>query len=180
MCRRLEVRLELVAPHVLRGGHAARYSVIGDRISRRRGLPPFLDSFSLAHELGHRWLRKAGRVMNEDEEAWCNAFAGALLVPHTPLVDLWRRGHDLGDLLAAYPNVSATCIALRIGEARLAETFVVQGEATRYVRANHAPSPDLVRLGVEAARRGRAFRAGAKAWRMPEVPRRAAVVLDLD
>lgn len=176
VCRRLSVRLELVAPHTIRGGHAARYVGFGDRIIRRRGLPPWLDAWALAHELGHRTLG-ARRV--DDEEGWCNAFAGSLLVPPEPLFDRWRRGHDLADLIECYPNVAPTCLALRVGEARLADTVVVQGVATRYVRAECEPSCELVALGVEAARSGRAHRPGvAKAWRMPEVPRRAAVVVD--
>lgn len=176
VCRRLGVRLELVAPHVIRGGHAARYVGYGDRIVRRRGLPAWLDVWALAHELGHRTL--SGRSI-EDEEGWCNAFAGALLVPPEPLFDRWRRGHDLADVIEAYPNVAPTCLALRVGEARLAGTIVIQGSAPRYVRTDVDVRGDLITLGVEAARAGCAVRPGiAKAWRMPEVPRRAAVVVD--
>jgi hypothetical protein len=181
VCRRLGVRLELVPPHVLRGNHAARYSAIGDRIIRRRGLPSHIDAFVLGHELGHRYCRQAGRPLDDLEDRWCNAFAGALLVPSEPLSAQWRRGHDLADIIEAYPNVAPTCLALRLGEARLASTVVVQGRATRYVRAECPPSSEIVMLGVEAARLGRASRHGlAKAWRMPEVSRRAAVVIDSD
>lgn len=179
LCRRLGVRLELVAPHVLRGGHAARYSGVGDRIVRRRGLPPWLDRWVIAHELGHRWRRQAGLPFEESEEGWCNAFAGALLVPGEPLFDRWKIGHDLWDLVEGYPTVAPTCLALRVGETRLAETVVVQGLCPRYVRADHEVTRELVTLAVEAARCGRAAKPGiAKAWKMPEVPRRAALVLE--
>jgi hypothetical protein len=180
LCRRLAVRLELVPPYVLRGGHAARYSAVGDKIVRRRALPTHVDAFVLAHELGHRWRYLAGVPFDEvREEHWCNAFAGALLVPGESLFTLWRRGHDLSDLMEAYPHVAATCLALRVGEARLAETVVVQGQAVRHIRASRAPGVELVALGVEAARSGRASSPGlARAWRMPEVPRRAAVIMD--
>lgn len=152
LCKRLGVRLELVAPHVLRGNHAARYAAIGDRIVRRRGLPPPRDAFLLGHELGHRYRRRAGYAFDDVEEGWCNAFAGALLVPPEPLFDRWRRGHDLGDIIDAYPHVAPTCLALRVGEARLAGTVVVQGVGVRYVRADIGPSREIVQLGVEAAR----------------------------
>jgi len=180
VCKRLGVRLELVAPHVLRGGHSARYSVVGDRIIRRRGLRPSWDAFLLGHELGHRYRRLAGRPHDDQEEAWCNAFAGALLVPSETLFYRWHRGHDLGDLIEAYPNVAPTCLALRVGEARLADTIVVQGRQPRYVRAGVAPSPEMIDVAAEAARHGRATRAGvAKAWRMIDGPTRAAVVADV-
>jgi hypothetical protein len=177
LCRRLGVRLELVAPHVLRGGHVARYTSIGDRIVRRRGLPPWLERWWIAHELGHRWLARVGRAV-EDEEGYAHAFAGALLVPAEPLFDRWRRGHDLADLIEAYPDVAPTCLALRVGEARLAGTVVIQGVGVRYVRAEIEPSREMVALGTEAARAGHAIKPGiAKAWKLPEVARRAAVVI---
>lgn len=180
LCRRLEVKLELVAPHVIRGGHAARYVGLGDRIVRRRGLPPWLDSWALAHELGHRVLVTEERDDVEDVEGWCNAFAGAVLVPREPLLARWRIGHDLADLIEAYPDIAPTCLALRVGEARIADAVVVQGRAVRYVRAGAPPTAELVTLGVEAARAGRAWKPGvAKAWRLPEVAQRAAVVVEV-
>lgn len=181
LCKRLPepVRLELVSPFVLRGNHAARYSAIGDQIIRRRGLEPWEDQWWLGHELGHRYRRRAGRPFDETEEAWCNAFAGALLVPAEPLLRGWQIGHDLGDLIERFPSVAPTCLALRLGEAELAETAIVQGAALRYVRTHHVVAPEVLKLGIEAARRGCASRVGlGKAWRLPEVPRRAAVVLD--
>jgi len=179
-CREESIRLELVAPHVLRGGHLARYNPIGDSIVRRRGLDERRDGFAIGHELGHRYWAKAGRPFGgEDEEAWCNVFAGALIMPREPLAAFWRRGHDLADLMEAYPHVSPTCIALRLGEARLAEVLVIQGTGLRYVRADVRPTDDLVQLGVEAARYGKAVRSGiGRGWRMADAFRRAAVIID--
>lgn len=181
LCRRLAVKLEVVAPFVLRGGHAGRYSAVGDRIVRRRGLPAHLEAFVLAHELGHRWRARLAIPFDESEERWCNAYAGALLVPLAPLFAVWHRGHDLADLIETYPNVAPTCLALRLGETRLARAVVVvQGRDVRHVRNTGAPGPGVVALGIEAARRGHASSPGlAKAWRMPESPNRAAVVMDV-
>jgi hypothetical protein len=179
LCKRLAVRLQLVPPHTLRGNHAARYSALGDLIVRRRGLPPQVEGFMLGHELGHRYRRHAGHPYDHSEELWCNAFAGALLVPDYALCDVWRRGHDLGDLVEMYPNVAPTCLALRVGEARLAQILIVQGTIARYVRSHCEPTPDLINLGVEAVHSGRAQRPGlAKAWRLPEAARRAAVFIE--
>jgi hypothetical protein len=174
VCRELGVRLELVAPHVIRGGHHARYVGLGDRIVRRRGLPPWLDAWALAHELGHRAL---GRRVVEDVEGWCDAFAGAMLVPAAGLFDRWRRSRDLTKLMATYPDVAPTCLALRVGETRLADVIVVQGRSLRYVRAaNDVPS--ALTLGLEAMARGHASQDGVTAWRMADAPRRAAVVAE--
>jgi hypothetical protein len=154
---------------------------VGDKIIRRRGLPPWLDGFAIAHELGHRVLVLTRRgVEGMDVESWSNAFAGALLVPDAALRAAWQIGHDLQDLIERYPNVAPTCLALRVGEARLADAVVVQGAAVRYVRSETAPTRELVELGREAARVGRVVRPGvAKAWRLADVARRAAVVVEL-
>lgn len=176
ICRDLGVRLELVAPHVLRGGHAARYTGFGDRIIRRRGMPPWMDAWAIAHELGHRTL---GARVIEDVESWCNAFAGALLVPASSLFVRWRRARSLASLFEAYPHIAPTCLSLRLGEARLADVVVVQGRTPRYVRTDRVIDSSAIDIGAEAARRGHASRAGvASAWKVADGTMRAAVILD--
>lgn len=181
LCKRLPdpVRLELVPPFTLRGNHAARYSHLTNTIIRRRGLPPQDDEWWIGHELAHRHLRRAERPFGDFEELWCNAFAAGILIPSEPLIERWRKGHDLRDLIEAFPLARPTCLALRVGELRLADTFIIQGAQARYTRAERAPSPDVVQLGAEAAQRGYVANTNARAWRLVDAPRRAAVVVDL-
>jgi hypothetical protein len=147
-------------------------------IRRAVGLPLPALLFTVAHELGHIAVRRYG-LRVQDEDPWANAFAGALLLPRDPLRLAWRKGGDLGDVVERWPNVAPTCAALRLGETGLAGTAVIQGRALRYIRMEAEPSQDLIALGVEAARAGRAMRPGiAKAWRMVDAPRRAAVVVE--
>lgn len=181
IAKRLGVTLVSAPARSILGG-VGQMGRLGDGylIRRAAGLAPSHAAFVVAHELGHVTVRRLG-LRVDDEEAWANAFAGALLLPRSPLQRVWRRGCDLGDVLEAWPNVPPTCAALRIGEARLADTIVIQGRVARYVRGEIAPSPELIPVAIEAVRSGRASRPGiAKAWRLPEVPRRAALVLDLD
>jgi len=179
VAKRLSVTIVSSPARSILGGYG-QMGRLGDGwvIRRAAGLPLPVLLFTIGHELGHIAIRRYG-VRVADEEPWCNVFAGALLLPRDPLRHAWVRGGDLGDVIERWPNVSPTCAALRLGETRLAETMVIQGRAMRYVRMEAEPSQDLIALGVEAARAGRAARPGlAKAWKMPEVPRRAAVVLE--
>lgn len=179
VAHRLGITIVSAPPRSILGG-VAQIGRLGPGylIRRARGLPVPQLIFAIAHELGHIAVRRFG-LRVDHEEAWANRFAGALLVPREPLTEAWARGGDVADALACWPSVPPTCIALRIGEAGLAETIVVQAGETRYARTEREPSQEAVRVGVQAARRGRAARSGiAKGWRMTDAPRRAAVVLE--
>lgn len=177
VAKRLGVVLATAPARAILGGVAQAGRLgSGFVIRRASGLPEPLARFAVAHELGHIAVMRHG-LTTADEEAWCNAYAGALLLPREPLAETWRRGHDLGDVLERWTNVPPTCVALRVGEAGLAGTLVVQGLAVRYTRGVRSHAPELVTLGAEAARTGRARSGVANAWRLADRAGRAAVAL---
>lgn len=179
VARRLGVTVISSPRHYLVGG-VAQAALVGKRgvIRRAKDLRGSRLLFVLGHELGHLALMRSGHVVpSASVEAWCNAFAGALLVPRAPLAEAWGIGGDLGDVLERWPDVAPTCLALRVGEAGLASSVVVQGRSVRYARAERYDERAVVDVGVEASRLGSAVRPGvAKGWRLSEVRSRAAVV----
>jgi hypothetical protein len=142
----------------------------------RKGVDGPLLLFTVAHELGHVCLRRWGRRV-EGEEAWCNAFAGALVLPHHALVEEWRRGGELRAVLRRWRHLPPTCVALRLGETHLADVFVVQQRALRYARAKVAPTPALLEVGhATAAGARRRAGPGIRAARLSDGAVRAVVV----
>ena len=134
--------------------------------------------FAIAHELGHLFQRKL-RLVAPDEESFANQFAAALLLPREPLRFAWRQSRDLEVAIAAFPAVPATCVALRLGEAGLADVFVVEAGQIKHARTNDNTSPDgIVALASRAIRAGRVALPGLHAVRLPDGHKRAAVVID--
>lgn len=180
VAKRLGVTIVSAPAHTILGGQG-QMGRLGDGwvIRRAAGLDLRALLFTVAHELGHITIRRNG-LRVPDEEPWSNVFGAALMVPREPLRDAWRRGFDLRDLAERWPSVGSTCLALRVGEARLADALVVQGRALRYVRMEAEPSQDLIEIGVEAVNSGHASRPGvARAWRISDAPRRAAVLREV-
>lgn len=129
-----------------------------------------------AHELGHVCCRMWNVIPFEWERfAWL--FAGALLVRADVAADLWRAQEDIPAVVAALPHVPATAVALALGEHGVANVAVTQWRGIRYTRARDTMPVETVAAGVAAARSGRpSRRAGVRAWRLDDMPGRAAVV----
>lgn len=77
--------------------------------------------FTIAHELGHLWALHeglgGGRLSHADEERFCNAFAAALLIPHTWLgTNAMGQPQDLPTLcrLARQAQTSVSAMLLRL------------------------------------------------------------------
>jgi hypothetical protein len=130
-----------------------------------------------AHEIGHVCCRLWNVIPREWERfAWL--FAGALLVRADVASDLWRTTGDLHEVAKALPHVPPTSVALAIGEHGVADVAVTQWRGIRYTRSRVQMPAETVSMGMAAARSGRSSRPGlARAWRLTDMPGRAAVVV---
>lgn len=181
IAKRLGVEL-LRAPRSSFVGRAfGQKARLGDRwiVRVRRGLSPRFERFVIAHELGHVIVdRDRPSAACEDEEQWCNVFAGALVLPRDPLRAAWRRSGELEELLERFPHVGPTCVALRLGELRLADVYVIERQRVAWARAERVPSREVLSLAATATRAGSAIRPGMRAVRLLDAPSRAAVALE--
>lgn len=85
---------ELWSPFSLNHGH--------DSIHVKPGLEWNTRRYTLAHEVGHWYLqeRRPAALSKEDEEAFCNEFAGELLVPREVLLEWTRRAELAGERIS--------------------------------------------------------------------------------
>lgn len=128
------------------------------------------------HELGHVACKLWNVVpFNWERFAWL--FAGALLVRAEWAADMWRRSEDLSVIFAALPHVPPTAVALAIGEHGIANVAVTQWKDIRYTRAREVMPSTALDAGMAATKTGQpTSRVGVRAWRLDDMPGRAAVV----
>lgn len=178
VARRLGVAL-FVAPKSARWAELGERAIVNgeERIYVRSGLSPQVRNLVIGHELGHvivaRWRMTMAKPI---EEQWCNRFGASLLAPSRSVRSAWRG--DVHAFCARWPHVPSTCMALRIGEARLASVFVTEGRNVRYARATCPPPGDVADLARRALAENRIERPGIRAARLPDVRRRVAIVVD--
>lgn len=108
--RKLAIRFQL-APPVTTGrltivtrrlGARVAYATAGDALGCLRedrgdwvielseDVEPHRSLFTHAHELGHLYLRQAGKSYSASEETWCNEFAAELLAPEQFVIEYLR------------------------------------------------------------------------------------------
>lgn len=177
VAKRVDVRLIRSPKHFMLGGGLGQRGMLDGRhvVRVRAGLSEHVERFVVAHELGHVAARR-WNLRLDDEEGWCNAFAGALMLPRRSVRSAWTKLGDLAEFVVHWPHVPPTCAALRLGEIRAADVYVVQGRQVIYARAEEVSGGDILRAASEALDIGSTERAGLRAARLPEVARRAAVM----
>jgi hypothetical protein len=180
LCKRLGITIVTAPRGTLVGRNFAQTGTLNGQplVRVRRGLPPWLEAFHLLHEATHILLKR-WRVEREDEEEIANGVAGAIAVPRDPLRRVWRRGEDLRDVIEAWPDVGPTCCALRVGEARLADSIVTIGSRVIYARSERPADARLLEVAAEAARGVAIIRNGLGAYPLADGKRRAAVLCEL-
>lgn len=129
------------------------------------------------HELGHVCCR-LWNIVPRDWERFAWIFSAALLVRADVAADLWRETPTLPHLTSALPHVPPTSIALALGEHGIADVAVTQWKSIRYTRARTLVPAETISAGVAAAKSGAAHRGVVRAWRLDDMPGRAAVVVD--
>ena len=175
VARRFGVRVKKVARHALRLTPASAVHLeSGWLIAVREDTAVATAQFCIAHEVLHVACRR-WKIVPEDWEGFANAGAAALLVPSGCLQEKWHQHRNVRKTFAAWPHCPPTATTLRLGECGIAPTWITQGDEVRYRRAESSP-PEVTSIGSEAARRGQATRPGLRATRLPDAPRRAAVV----
>lgn len=96
---------------------------VSDRVRRER------QHMSVAHELGHWALTRAGEPDSEDGARW---IGGALMLPRRVLDRDLRSGWSITRLRSRHVNASAEAIATRVTQLRSAVVTVVdQGRARK-------------------------------------------------
>lgn len=130
-----------------------------------------------AHELGHVCCR-LWNITPHDWERFAWIFSAAMLVRADVAADLWRERSSFPHLIAQLPHVPPTSIALALGEHGIADVAVTQWKSIRYTRARAPVPEETIRAGIAAARSGAARRGSVRAWRLDDMPGRAAVVVD--
>lgn len=170
---------------VYKAPRSAKWSELGervrvngeDRVYLRSDVAEPLRTVVLAHELGHITVSRFG-LRPEDEERWCNRFAAALIAPEPSVWRAWRRaGADAHTYLSAWWATTPTLAALRLGECRCADVWVVQGSSVRYSRAERQAPAWLVNAAREAINGGAPRRTVA---RLGDGAKRVVVALERD
>lgn len=87
-------------------------------------------AFTIVHELGHLYLAALGRAVGVETEAWCDDFAGQVLLPREylerELSTLRARSRlDAIDELALRFGVTPYAAAIRVAKARLWDRRVI-------------------------------------------------------
>lgn len=115
-----------------------------DRIYIRTGLSPQFQAHVLGHEIGHVAVARLGLRL-DDEEAFCNHFGGALIAPEPAVWRTWRSCERVDQMVAEWPEVTPTCIALRVGEVRCADVWIVERGAVLYARGRARSARPIVK-----------------------------------
>jgi hypothetical protein len=85
-------------------------------VSTEKGLPLKRLRFTLAHEIGHLFLRLSDMAI-EKEERWCNDFAAELLMPHRQICERFEgrsRSIETVESLSGYAQVSFNAAFFRL------------------------------------------------------------------
>jgi hypothetical protein len=112
------------------GNEGLSYEMAGAReIRLRASLPAGRRRFTLAHEIGHAYLRSVGlRGAWLEEERWCNRFAAALLLPRSWLLVMTRAAEpciQTLDHLACEASVSVHAVIWRLSSLRAWPTAAI-------------------------------------------------------
>lgn len=170
---------------VYKAPRTAKWSELGervrvngeDRVYLRSDVSEPLRTVVLAHELGHITVSRFALRL-EDEERWCNRFAAALIAPEPSVWRAWRRANaDPRTYLASWWATTPTLAALRLGECRCADVWIVEGSRVRYARAERQTPEWLVQAAREAVNGGELRRAVA---RLGDGAKRVVVALERD
>lgn len=185
VCDSHDIPVHFVEPRFLVGrvtdGIFNRQTNSYDIYCRAGPLDP-VKRFRIAHELGHYIWRVrafAASMSAASVEAWCNAFAGALLIRSELLRLAWRAFGTVQAILRRWAHVPQTAVAMRIGEEELAAVWITQRDGIRHDRdliASGRRSSDVLALGERAVSRGSARFSGFYGKRLDDGIRRATVL----
>lgn len=179
-CKRIGVMVVRSPRSRFIGRNHAQVGVLDGRpvIRVRHGLPAWLERFYMLHEASHVLLARWG-VQRMDEEQIANGMAGAISMPLDALRRAWRKGEDLRDVMERWSEVGQTCCALRVGEARLADTAITIGRRVIYKRSDQPIDAPLLEYAARASTGEPVVSERVRAYPLADGKRRAALVVNI-
>lgn len=181
---RIDSHVRASLAHELQPGEFEAFMPSGDgrtgEVRVRRGLPLPQFIFYLGHGGGHLVSYRLGHRLGAFEEAFASIAGRAVLMPQRPLTRVWRREADLRRLFRWWDHVPPEHVALRLGEAQIADVWLATRRSIRNRRASSTAPKNLVleaaQLAIDRGPDECAEKHGFLASVLPDQPHLAVVV----